>query len=63
MFMDNKIKELTDQEKQDELLDMQLKDAPKSRISDILIIATLLLVVFGFGVSMFVLPDKDFSEQ
>ena len=61
--MDNKIKKLTDQEKQDELLEMQLRAAPKARIFDILAILTLLVIVFGFGVSMFILPDKEFSEQ
>ena len=61
--MDNSQKKLTDQEKQDELLERHLKNAPKTRVFDIALISAFLLVIFGLGVFIFILPDNEFSEQ
>lgn len=55
--MDNK------QTEQEKLLEIQMKTASKARIFDILLIATMMLVIFGFAIAMFIVPDKEFSEQ
>ncbi|MCL2774490.1 MAG: DHHW family protein [Oscillospiraceae bacterium] len=58
--MDNRPEKKTDQAR---LIDLQMNVAGKAKIFDILTIATLLIVVFGFAITMFIIPKKTFSDQ
>ena len=58
--MDNRPERMTEQEM---FLEIQIRASKKSRIIDAITVATMLAVIFIFGVLMFVLPDQPFSEQ
>ena len=37
--------------------------APRTRAADLLLLLTLSLILLGFGIAIFLLPQEDFSEQ
>ncbi|MCL2487090.1 MAG: DHHW family protein [Oscillospiraceae bacterium] len=48
---------------QDALLEIQMQTAKQSRITDILTIIAFLLVIFGFGIAVYLKPADTFSDQ
>lgn len=50
-------------EEQKRYLEAEAALAPKTKITDIIVTLTLVLLVFGFGIAFFVLPDRAFSEN
>jgi len=48
---------------QDRLLDLQEKVADKSRPVDMISIIIMLIVTFGLGAAIYIIPDAEFSEQ
>ena len=58
--MDTRPEKMTEQE---ELLELQLRASKQAKIFDIFSIVTIFGIIFLFAVLMFVIPDKDFSED
>lgn len=58
--MDKRPEKLTEQ---DNLLEIQFKLRDKTRIIDILTVAVMLVILYGLMIMMFIIPDKEFSEQ
>ena len=58
--MDTRPEKMTEQE---ELLELQLRASKQAKIFDIINIATIFGMIFLFAVLVFVIPDKDFSEE
>lgn len=48
---------------QEILLDIQMNSAKKARVFDVLTIVSMMIVIFGLAVAMFIIPDQSFSEQ
>lgn len=48
---------------QDSLLELQKSISSKSKFNDILLTVLSLLIIFGFAAAMWIVPDKDFSEE
>lgn len=58
--MDKRPEKMTEQDK---LLDIQFELREKTRIIDILTVAVMLVILYAFAVMIYILPDKEFSEQ
>lgn len=58
--MDKRPEKLTEQDK---LLDVQFKLRDKTRMIDIFTVAVMLIILYSITIMMFIIPDKEFSEQ
>lgn len=48
---------------QDKLIELQLNIKDKTRVLDILNIVFFVIIIFGFAIAFFIIPDNTFSEQ
>lgn len=48
---------------QDSLLELQKNVSAKGKFNDILLTILSLLIIFGFAIAIWIVPDKDFSEE
>ena len=48
---------------QDSLLELQKNISSNGKFNDILLTVLSLVIIFGFAIAIWIIPDKDFSEE